>query len=1681
MRRTVIVGLVVLASSLAWGAVTTEFLGTDATYLGTTIKGDWVGVVGGDGYHLLNWNGQETQKSYPAYATEAQPINLTNHNWGGVTDVRGVENAAQSARAASCWFTGGTGYIRIAITQNKTFILGMYMVDWDQDGARKAEIAACDQSQEANPPEKILTDSYNLGKWFFWKVTAEAGDTVSIYMKATASNVVASAITFDPAGTAVSTFTVSDQTSGSMIYTDSATVNVDLLADSAYTVIGYQLNETGLEPTEWLEDPPATFTITTGEGDKIIYAWVKDDHGNVASAEASIFFSTATPAISNVVTEPTGSTITVMWDTDIPVVGWLEYGVQGEALDMISERTNLGTSHWVMLTELLDSTTYEIMINAAASSQLVTETTTATEPTPDNVTWAGRADTTAWERGSNWLGFQQPVNPTDGTVTFANAGAVTDGSITNTLDDNREIGAFIFTSKVGTTHASDLNGKALTVDGNVQVGLHLQAGTAALSNGSLVVGTSTTRRYLQVGYRNNDSSPQGRGTMVLTDVALEPHLVDLAVGWCGNQHAGSFGTLDLLNATLSGAALAVDNLLVGSRGGEGYVKFDDNFGLTDLTVTKWLCISREGIGRFGDPNNGYAMPGGMDITLGDRNAGQRCQVDIGIATYGDGSGDGLFIAGAGGTCDAYLSSISMGSSRNPWGGGGKSWGTLDLSAMDSVAMDAQSIELSYLSPAIGNNQIGKLMLPPGTLTVDTVVVAHQDVTATGAQGLLQLNGTAATLNTSLSVGPRGTVETNVNGKSCGLDLPAGATLAVFGTGKIAITFLQDQLEGETGTYWGLRWAGNHMAQLYALKDAGKLTIDDSAVASASTAGVWYEAGDDTTCVTLRSDWGLIALVNDLTFEVFTETTQITVSVDDVDGGSFDPRGFPIASLTISSPDDLVPDDGLVTLQGVGEHVVTLTVTNDNVPPDTATADARVTLVMPTPADGNLTWKGAAPLGKEWVWGTNWLGGAAPNNPTVGVLTFTDVDLAADGSVTNICKPEIYFGAQTEWTVGGMTFTNLIPGGHHTEISLGSSLVIAGDLKVWYQVFDWLAVKPGLKTKFSGGALQVGTETDRRDIWVACPPQDWGGLVGELTIATESFTPYLRDINLGYHFRPVDTRTTTGILDLRDVPIIGGALELRNLVIGRGSADGQSALRINDACGLTRIDVAESLIMGYMGNYGRLGDPDNGWMLPADLSIKIGVDELARGLLHMGSANDHAGGYGFPGSALLQASSGGTFTAWLTSAAIATSASNFEASLGTATLDLSAMDSVMIDCSGTMTIGESTTELGRFAATVKLPAGSVMTDELRLGVGGAGDRSALLQLNGTTFTVATAATLGDVAMLETNVGASPCGLDLLDGTALSIAEGGVINVIFTEAPAGSGIHWGLRWEGDHATELAGLIDGGKLSIDDAALPAPAAVFVQDNVTYVGVAVNVARITSFAVTDATSGSSLVTNAAAVTVAIVAEPAEGETIDGYLVTETPAQPTEGWLPAITGYTIQAASDSTVTLYAFAKDTAGNVASRQAAIYLNTAAPVVSDVVVTDNGDNTATVTWMTDILTESSLQYGPVAMSGNTPSVVALPGLNTAHSATFPFADGTNYKLVLVNTEVASPAIYWPSPWPILGDTNGDCRVNILDLIFIRNKLNQPVGTGDNWKADVNEDTRINILDLIFVRNKLNTQCP
>ena len=58
---------------------------------------------------------------------------------------------------------------------------------------------------------------------------------------------------------------------------------------------------------------------------------------------------------------------------------------------------------------------------------------------------------------------------------------------------------------------------------------------------------------------------------------------------------------------------------------------------------------------------------------------------------------------------------------------------------------------------------------------------------------------------------------------------------------------------------------------------------------------------------------------------------------------------------------------------------------------------------------------------------------------------------------------------------------------------------------------------------------------------------------------------------------------------------------------------------------------------------------------------------------------------------------------------------------------------------------------------------------------------------------------------------------------------------------------------------------------------------------------------------------------------------------------------------------------------------------------------------------------------------------------------------------------------------------GDMNGDCVVNILDMLFVRNNLRKdPSSDPDAAKADMNGDGSVNILDLLGVRNVLGTRC-
>ena len=71
--------------------------------------------------------------------------------------------------------------------------------------------------------------------------------------------------------------------------------------------------------------------------------------------------------------------------------------------------------------------------------------------------------------------------------------------------------------------------------------------------------------------------------------------------------------------------------------------------------------------------------------------------------------------------------------------------------------------------------------------------------------------------------------------------------------------------------------------------------------------------------------------------------------------------------------------------------------------------------------------------------------------------------------------------------------------------------------------------------------------------------------------------------------------------------------------------------------------------------------------------------------------------------------------------------------------------------------------------------------------------------------------------------------------------------------------------------------------------------------------------------------------------------------------------------------------------------------------------------------------------------------------------------------------IETDTAAQAVYG-----LYGDANDDCCVNVLDLIFVRNRLGKDPASGDNWKADINQDGSINVLDLIRTRNVIGAQC-
>ena len=1307
------------------------------------------------------------------------------------------------------------------------------------------------------------------------------------------------------------------------------------------------------------------------------------------------------------------------------------------------------------------------------------------QPTQASLTWAAGAgdDKLEWKWARNWVGLNPPENPTAGTLTFDNDGAVIDDAVTNIMDQPWTVGGLAYSATAG-NHKTDLGGRALVVDGRMAIGLQTVTKVTRIVNGSLQIGTEGgLLRDLQVGGTGDYQTPTGGGELILSNVALSAFLNQCLVGY-GNSTNSPVGILDLQEAAMT--TLAANSLIIGTGNppASGSIKLSASTGLTDIKVLDTVLLGQAGgIGRIGDPTNEWKLPPNVNLTLGELGLA-RCNVTLGAITNPDAGTDARIVASSGGTCAASIDALKIAQHQ---GGSlslaeaGYSIGILDLSAMDSVSMDATSIEIAaqppVASPGGHNDGRGLLALPAGTVTVGTVVVAHPDVDSTSAdptmKGELKLNGTLFSVATSMTVGPRGSVTATLKGAPAGIDLASGDALTIKTGGSVNLVFEQPD-PNPAELYWGLRWAGNHMADLLLFKNDGRLTIDDLAIGGG--VNIVYNEIDDTTYVAVAAasdNLPPVARVKNASklFDPDSGETGVTFVVADVDNGSFDPDGpDDVADISVSCPADTeLPDDPhTVTFTAAGDYTVTLAILDNH--GHSASADCTATVFTPQPTQADLTWSGDAGAEKqEWKWAHNWVGGNPPANPTTGRLTFADAGNVGDDSVTNLMDQA--------WTIGGFSVT-ATAGDHKTDLN-GNKLTVNGRVDVGMRV-------AGKTAKIVNGSMQIGTPGSLQDLIVA-GSGDYNDPVGaaNFVLAGVNLTAYLNLCAIGYGSW---INTPVGTLDLLDanVPL----LRANRLVIAQGNPQVVGSVKLSSLTGLGEIRVRDSVVMATKGT-ARIGDPSNSWNLPPNVSITLGDWGISRCSMEVSTASDDHWADG-----RLVASSGGTFTAYLSTLKLAEHTGRefgySEAGQAIATLDLSAMDHVTLDADSIQVAAPAPVVTpgghndGR--GLLGLPPGTATVREAMIAHADVNDTnadptcSAILRLNGTVFVPQSSLTVGPRGTVQTKVNGTSCGLDIPAGSAVAIT--GKISIIFELDPLTSGLYYGLRWAGDHTAELEALNVAGNLTWDDTVLTRPVSIFTQGGFTYVGQSVALAKVTSFTVADSTSGSSLITNQAAVTVAIAAEAAEGQAIDGYAVTET-ADPPAAWLPAISSYTITGPQGN-VTLYGWVKDTAGNTGSATATIYFNSAGPVITaGPTVTNNGDGTATAVWTTDIPALGSINYGPATLAGTTPGSAAEVAVGTSHSVllTGLSTATTNYKIVVVNTEVVSPAFFWPSMWPIPCDVNKDCKVNILDLISVRNKLNQPV-SGENIVADVNlpaPDGKINILDLIAVRNKLNTQCP
>jgi hypothetical protein len=137
------------------------FVTTDAT-----TQGNWQGVYGADGYHVI-----DDTVNYPSYA-QALPSGQLDYVWASSSadDVRTLTKGSDPTdRLAATWYSATSFTLDLNLTDGQTHQVAFYLLDFDMIG-RSEQIDVLDASSGAVLDSQTASD-FGGGEYLVWNLT----------------------------------------------------------------------------------------------------------------------------------------------------------------------------------------------------------------------------------------------------------------------------------------------------------------------------------------------------------------------------------------------------------------------------------------------------------------------------------------------------------------------------------------------------------------------------------------------------------------------------------------------------------------------------------------------------------------------------------------------------------------------------------------------------------------------------------------------------------------------------------------------------------------------------------------------------------------------------------------------------------------------------------------------------------------------------------------------------------------------------------------------------------------------------------------------------------------------------------------------------------------------------------------------------------------------------------------------------------------------------------------------------------------------------------------------------------------------------------------------------------------------------------------------------------------------